>query len=170
MLKGTRIAVIGGGKMGGALIQGMIASGLVNAETVTVADTDEARLGELVRSFKVLVTTDNREAVRNAGRFLQEAGAGAVKVEGGEAMAPLIRRLVQAGIPVVGHIGLHGHGVTTGLADLPHDFVGGQRVGGVIDSYGIAGACRQQRRGSANTARSASDQNNSRHGFLRQQG
>ena len=46
------------------------------------------------------------EAVRNAGRFLQEAGAGAVKVEGGEAMAPLIRRLVQAGIPVVGHIGL----------------------------------------------------------------
>ncbi len=46
------------------------------------------------------------EAVRNAGRFLQEAGAGAVKVEGGETMAPLIRRLVQAGIPVVGHIGL----------------------------------------------------------------
>ncbi len=66
MLKGTRIAVIGGGKMGGALIQGMIAGGLVNAETVTVADTDEARLGELVRSFKVLVTTDNKEAARNA--------------------------------------------------------------------------------------------------------
>ncbi len=66
MLKGTRIAVIGGGKMGGALIQGMIAGGLVNAESVTVADTDEARLGELARSCKVLVTADNREAVRNA--------------------------------------------------------------------------------------------------------
>jgi 3-methyl-2-oxobutanoate hydroxymethyltransferase len=46
------------------------------------------------------------EAVRNAGRFLQEAGAGAVKVEGGEALAPVVRQLVQAGIPVVGHVGL----------------------------------------------------------------
>ena len=70
MLKGTRIAVIGGGKMGGALIQGMIAGGLVNAETVTVADTDEARLGELARDCKVLVTADNREAVRNAELIL----------------------------------------------------------------------------------------------------
>ena len=70
MLKGTRIAVIGGGKMGGALIQGMIAGGLVNAEAITVADTDEARLAELVRSCKVLVTADNREAVRNADLIL----------------------------------------------------------------------------------------------------
>ncbi len=70
MLKGTRIAVIGGGKMGGALIQGMIAGGLVDAEDVTVADTDEARLQELARSCRVRVTADNREAVRNAGLVL----------------------------------------------------------------------------------------------------
>lgn len=46
------------------------------------------------------------QAIRNAGRFLQEAGAEAVKIEGGTAMAPTIRRLVEVGIPVMAHIGL----------------------------------------------------------------
>lgn len=46
------------------------------------------------------------ETLRLAARFLQEAGADAVKVEGGAAMAPVVARLVQAGIPVLGHIGL----------------------------------------------------------------
>lgn len=46
------------------------------------------------------------QAVRNAGRFLQEAGADAVKLEGGRLRAGLIRRLVDNGIPVMGHIGL----------------------------------------------------------------
>ncbi len=46
------------------------------------------------------------EALRNAGRFLKEAGADAVKIEGGAFRAPLVRRLVQNGIPVLGHIGL----------------------------------------------------------------
>ena len=45
-------------------------------------------------------------ALRNAGRFLQEAGADAVKIEGGEFRAPLVRELVRNGIPVLGHIGL----------------------------------------------------------------
>lgn len=45
-------------------------------------------------------------AVLNAGRYLQEAGADGVKLEGGTALAPLVARLVQAGIPVMGHIGL----------------------------------------------------------------
>ena len=45
------------------------------------------------------------EAVRNAGRALQEAGADAVKLEGG-ADPGLIRRLVASGIPVLGHLGL----------------------------------------------------------------
>jgi len=45
------------------------------------------------------------EAVRNAGRLLQ-AGAAAVKVEGGPAIAGAIRRLVEVGIPVMGHLGL----------------------------------------------------------------
>ncbi|MGE5549624.1 MAG: 3-methyl-2-oxobutanoate hydroxymethyltransferase [Bacteroidota bacterium] len=46
------------------------------------------------------------EALRNAGRFLQEAGAAAVKLEGGREIAPTISRLVAAGIPVMGHLGL----------------------------------------------------------------
>jgi 3-methyl-2-oxobutanoate hydroxymethyltransferase len=46
------------------------------------------------------------EGVRNAGRMLQEAGATAVKLEGGSAIAPLVRRMVDAGIPVMGHLGL----------------------------------------------------------------
>ena len=45
------------------------------------------------------------EAVRNAGRLLQEGGANAVKLEGGTAIAPTLRRIVDAGIPVMGHIG-----------------------------------------------------------------
>ena len=46
------------------------------------------------------------EAVRNAGRFLQEGGMDAVKLEGGRERADSIRAIISAGIPVVGHIGL----------------------------------------------------------------
>lgn len=46
------------------------------------------------------------EAVRNAGRFLQEAGTNAVKLEGGVAMADTVKAIVRAQIPVMGHIGL----------------------------------------------------------------
>ena len=46
------------------------------------------------------------EALRNAGRAIKEAGADAVKLEGGAELNPLISRLVDAGIPVMAHIGL----------------------------------------------------------------
>ncbi len=46
------------------------------------------------------------EAVRNAGRFLQEAGMDAVKLEGGRQVAGSIEAIVGAGIPVMGHLGL----------------------------------------------------------------
>jgi 3-methyl-2-oxobutanoate hydroxymethyltransferase len=46
------------------------------------------------------------EGLRNAGRFMKEAGAHAVKLEGGREVAELTRKLVSAGIPVMGHIGL----------------------------------------------------------------
>jgi 3-methyl-2-oxobutanoate hydroxymethyltransferase len=49
---------------------------------------------------------DRAEAVRNAGRFLQEAGMNAVKLEGGRTVAETVRVIVQAGIPVLGHVGL----------------------------------------------------------------
>jgi 3-methyl-2-oxobutanoate hydroxymethyltransferase len=46
------------------------------------------------------------EALENAGRFLREAGAQAVKIEGGVRSARIVETLVKAGIPVMGHIGL----------------------------------------------------------------
>lgn len=46
------------------------------------------------------------DALRNAGRFLAEGGAHAVKLEGGQAVASTIRRIVDAGIPVMAHVGL----------------------------------------------------------------
>lgn len=53
--------------------------------------------------FLAYTTID--QAVQSAGRFLQEAGAQAVKLEGGEAIVPIVKRLVEIGIPVVGHLG-----------------------------------------------------------------
>ena len=48
----------------------------------------------------------HEEALRNAGRFLKEAGADAVKLEGGERVAELVSRITESGIPVMGHVGL----------------------------------------------------------------
>src|SRR6202521_2587306 len=56
---------------------------------------------------------DPMEAVRHAIRFVKEAGAEAVKVEGGERRMDLISRLVEAEIPVMGHIGLTPQSITT---------------------------------------------------------
>jgi 3-methyl-2-oxobutanoate hydroxymethyltransferase len=50
--------------------------------------------------------SDTAESVRNAVRFVKEAGAEAVKVEGGERRLELIARLTEAEIPVMGHVGL----------------------------------------------------------------
>ena len=49
---------------------------------------------------------ETAEGVRNAGRLLKEGGAQAVKVEGGREVAATVERIVEAGIPVVGHLGL----------------------------------------------------------------
>ena len=49
---------------------------------------------------------DEKEALRNAARLVKEGGAEAVKIEGGEKRADLIRRVIDAEIPVAGHIGL----------------------------------------------------------------
>lgn len=53
-------------------------------------------------SFQV----DDRDTVINAGRFIKEAGAEAVKLEGGRDMLPMIEKLLRARIPVMGHLGL----------------------------------------------------------------
>jgi 3-methyl-2-oxobutanoate hydroxymethyltransferase len=61
------------------------------------------------------------QGMKNAGRLLKEGGAQAVKVEGGESIAALVEKMVAAGIPVVGHLGLTPQSV--------HKF-GGYRVQG----------------------------------------
>ena len=50
--------------------------------------------------------TSISDALYNAGRFIQEGGAQAVKLEGGEPMAEVVHRVVECGMPVMGHIGL----------------------------------------------------------------
>ncbi len=49
---------------------------------------------------------ETAEAVRNAGRFIKEANMDAVKLEGGSKVAQTVRAITNAGIPVMGHIGL----------------------------------------------------------------
>jgi len=51
-------------------------------------------------------TVNMEEALRNAARFLQETGCQAVKLEGGVTVADKVKRIVECGIPVMGHIGL----------------------------------------------------------------
>jgi len=50
--------------------------------------------------------TNISDALRNAARFIQEGGAQAVKLEGGVSVAETVKRIVECGIPVMGHIGL----------------------------------------------------------------
>jgi len=61
------------------------------------------------------------QALESAGRFVKEAGVGAVKLEGGHRSVPAIRRIVEAGIPVMGHLG---------LTPQSHLAMGGHRVQG----------------------------------------
>jgi 3-methyl-2-oxobutanoate hydroxymethyltransferase len=60
----------------------------------------------VVADMPFLTYTNPDEALHNAGRFLRDAGAQAVKIEGGVRSARMIEALVKAGIPVMGHIGL----------------------------------------------------------------
>ena len=53
------------------------------------------------------------DAMRNAGRLIQEGGADAVKLEGGERVLEAVKRLVESGIPVMGHLGLTPQSVLT---------------------------------------------------------
>ena len=71
---------------------------------------------------------DAKEAIRNAGRFLKEAGSDAVKLEGGAEMAETVKAIVDAGIPVMGHIGLTPQSVSK---------LGGYRVQGKTASAAL---------------------------------
>ena len=70
------------------------------------AVTRGARHALVVGDMPFLSYATPEDAVRNAGRFIHDAGVQAVKVEGGVRSARVIETLVKAGIPVMGHIGL----------------------------------------------------------------
>lgn len=59
----------------------------------------------VIGDLPFLTYTNPEQALVSAGRVLQETGAQAVKVEGGVAVAPVVARLVELGIPVMGHVG-----------------------------------------------------------------
>jgi 3-methyl-2-oxobutanoate hydroxymethyltransferase len=71
----------------------------------TAAVTRGAKRALVVGDLPFLSYPDAATAVANAGRFLSEAGAQAVKLEGGVRSERMIEAVVKAGIPVVGHIG-----------------------------------------------------------------
>jgi 3-methyl-2-oxobutanoate hydroxymethyltransferase len=59
----------------------------------------------VIADMPFLTYTTVEQAVQTASRLLQEAGAHAVKLEGGASVAPVVQRLVELGIPVMAHIG-----------------------------------------------------------------
>ncbi len=94
---------------------GMVVLGYTDTTAVTMADMLHHVKAVMRGSRRALVVADMpfmsytvslERAMDNAARFIQEAGAQAVKLEGGQDVAHTIRRLVAAGIPVMGHVGL----------------------------------------------------------------
>lgn len=94
---------------------GMVVLGYDNTLAVTLGDMIHHGKAVVRGAKRAMVVIDLpfltyqvtwEEAVRNAGRAVQETGALAVKLEGGVEMSNTVRKITRAGIPVVGHVGL----------------------------------------------------------------
>ena len=94
---------------------GMVVLGYESTIPVTVEEMVHHTRAVVRGAKRALVVGDmpfmsyhlsTEQALQNAGRFIQEAGAQAVKLEGGVNVAETVRRIVDCGIPVMGHIGL----------------------------------------------------------------
>jgi 3-methyl-2-oxobutanoate hydroxymethyltransferase len=94
---------------------GMVVQGLPNTLAVTLEDIIYHTRAVVRGSSRALVVADlpfmsyqvsPEHALISAGRLVKEGGAEAVKLEGGTAVCPAIERMVEAGIPVMGHLGL----------------------------------------------------------------
>jgi len=94
---------------------GMVVLGYENTLSVTLNEMIHHGKAVVRGAKRAMVVIDmpfmtyqvtKEEALRNAGRAVQETGAPVVKLEGGEEMAKTVEKIVRAGIPVVGHIGL----------------------------------------------------------------
>lgn len=73
----------------------------------TKAVTRGARFALVVGDMPFMsYNTSEKDAITNAGRFIKEAGASAIKLEGGTSVKTIVQAIVSAGIPVMGHIGL----------------------------------------------------------------
>ncbi|MBI2861086.1 MAG: 3-methyl-2-oxobutanoate hydroxymethyltransferase [Chloroflexi bacterium] len=94
---------------------GMVVLGYQSTIPVTMEEMLHHTRAVVRGTSKALVVGDmpfmtyhisTEEALRNAARFIQDGGAQAVKLEGGVSVADKVRRIVECGIPVMGHIGL----------------------------------------------------------------
>lgn len=94
---------------------GMVIQGLPNTLPVTIDDivyhgravSRALRRAHLVGDMPFMsYQSSPKEAVKNAGRLMKEGGYESVKLEGGAEVAPHVRKIVAAGIPVMGHVGL----------------------------------------------------------------
>jgi 3-methyl-2-oxobutanoate hydroxymethyltransferase len=94
---------------------GMVSQGHENTLSVTLEDVLYHTRSVKRGAHRALVVADMpfmsyqvslEQAVTNAGRLIQEGHAAAVKLEGGERMADRVNAITQAGIPVMGHVGL----------------------------------------------------------------
>jgi 3-methyl-2-oxobutanoate hydroxymethyltransferase len=94
---------------------GMVMLGYESTISVTIEEMIHHTKAVVKGAKKALIVVDMpfmtyhgsvSDALHNAARFIQEGGAQAVKLEGGEVVAEQVRRLVDCGIPVMGHIGV----------------------------------------------------------------
>ncbi len=93
---------------------GMVVQGLPNTLPVTIDDivyhgravSRALRRAHLVGDMPFMSFSTPEVALANAGRLIKEGGFEAVKLEGGAEVAEHVRRIVSAGIPVMGHVGL----------------------------------------------------------------
>jgi 3-methyl-2-oxobutanoate hydroxymethyltransferase len=111
---------------------------IVRASQSVVRGTQAALV---VADMPFLSFRDEATAIASAGRMLSEGGAGAVKLEGGGAVVAIVRRLVELGIPVMGHLGFTPQSAgTIGLKVQAKDAEGARRLIADAEALQAAGA------------------------------
>jgi len=111
---------------------------IVRATQSVVRGTETALV---VADMPFLSFRDEATAIANAGRMMSEGGAGAVKMEGGGAVVPIVRRLVDLGIPVMAHLGFTPQSAgTIGLKVQAKDAEGARALIADAEALQAAGA------------------------------
>jgi 3-methyl-2-oxobutanoate hydroxymethyltransferase len=128
---------------------GMVALGYDSTVPVTMEEmlhhARAARRGApgvfIVADLPYLSYATREQALANAARFMKEAGADSVKLEGGLEVAPTVKALVDAGVPVLGHIGLTPQTASAlgGYKLQGRDEAGARRILGEAEALEAAG-------------------------------